>query len=258
MEKPGGRVEIQIVPSVEDLALAAALHFVYQGKSAIDEKNLFTVALSGESLPAVVYSRLAEDSALNKQLSWHAVHCFAVDARHGQAPRAPGAEQSAREAMLAKLQLPPDNVHGVDTRRPSARRAAYEYERRLRRFFALKLRQPPRFDLVLLGIGADGRTALLFPGSDALREQKRLVIADWADALGGDAITMTVAALNSAALVIYLVSGASKAAILRDVLDGPRRPLRYPAQLIQPANGNTLWLVDEAAARLLRADPGES
>jgi 6-phosphogluconolactonase len=249
--------EIQIVPSVADLALAAALHFVYRGKSAIAEKNLFTVALSGDSMPNAAYLRLVDDTALNKQLPWGSVHFFCTDARYATRDKARRERRLASESVLEKLPLPPDNVHRIKGNLRSAGRAAYDYERHLRKFFALKPRQLPRFDLVLLGIGADGQIASLFPHSGALRKRKRLVIAERVDAMKGYRITMTVPVLNNAAHAIFLVSGEDKADALRAAINGDYQPLRYLAQLIRPRNGKTLWLIDRAAAVLLRNGPGK-
>jgi 6-phosphogluconolactonase len=152
--------------------------------------------------------------------------------------------------------LPSDNVHRIKGNLRSAGRAAYEYERHLRRFFALKPRQLPRFDLVLLGIGADGHIASLFPHSDALRERKRLVVAERVDAMKGHRITMTVPVLNNAAYAIFLISGEARADALRAAIEGDDQLLRYHAQLIRPRNGKTLWLIDKAAAALLRNGAG--
>ena len=254
MYRPRSRPEIQIVANVEDLALAAALHFVDQGKRAIDEKNLFTVALSSDSISAAVYSRLADDSALNRQLSWNAVHFFCAAARHVEWGKAPRQDQPACEKILKKLPLAPVNVHCIKARYLSARGAAADYERQLRKFFALKPGQLPRFDLVLLGMGVDGHAAWLYPGSKALRESKRLVIAHRLDATDDHGITMSLPVLNNAEGIIFIVSGEDKAGIAREVLDGEYRPHHYPAQIIETRNGKTLWLMDKAAARLLRDD----
>jgi 6-phosphogluconolactonase len=115
----------------------------------------------------------------------------------------------------------------------------------LRAFFGLAPEALPRFDLVLLGMGPDGHTASLFPGTDALGERKRLVVANWVEKFNAFRITMTLPVLNNAASVIFLVSGAEKAAVLREVLEGEGG--RFPSQLIRPADGSLLWLVDAAA-----------
>ncbi|HEY6991797.1 MAG TPA: 6-phosphogluconolactonase [Bryobacteraceae bacterium] len=243
--------EIQIVPSLEELALAAALHFVYRAKAAIEEKNLFTVALSCDSVLDGAYSRLTDDPALRMQLSWDSVHCFSTDARHTGANEAPNRDRGDCAGMLEKFPLPPSNRHRIKVEYSIARRAASDYERQLRKFFALKPRQLPRFDLVLLSMGADGQVASLYRGSEALQERERLVTAHRLDGNDGYGITMTVPVLNNAAGIIFLISGEDKAGIVREVLAGEHRPPHYPAQAVQTRNRKTLWLMDKTAAQLL-------
>jgi 6-phosphogluconolactonase len=237
---------------MEDLALAAALHFVYQGKSAIAEKNLFTVALGSDSISAAVYSRLSDDSALNKQLPWDSVHFFYTGARHMERGKAPSRDQAACAAIETIMEPLPVNVHRIKARYPSARGAAADYERQLRKFFALQPGQWPRFDLALLGLGADGRTASLYLNSKALRERERFVVAQRVGPKKAYAITLTVPVLNNAACVMILAAGDNKARLLRDVFTRRYQPVQYPAQLIRPKRGKLLWLIDERAGRLLR------
>ncbi len=255
MVRPSLNPEIQIVATAEELGLAAARQFVYRAREAIVEGNLFTVALSGGSTPKSMYSRLANDPSLNSQLSWHSVHFFWGDERHVPPDHPDSNYGMAYETMLSKLPVPPENVHRIKGEYQSAGRAAYEYDRGLRKFFGLKPGQAPRFDLVLLGMGADGHTASLFPGTKALREQKRLAVANWIQRFNAYRFTMTTPVLNHAAWVIFLVSGEEKAEMLSEVLYGEYQPERYPAQLIRPVNGRLLWLVDNGATRLLRVHP---
>lgn len=249
--------EIQIVPGMEELALAAALHFVYRGKAAIEEKNLFTVALSCNSIPEGAYSRLTHDAALRRQLSWDSVHCFCTDAPHTGTTKPPSGDREGCARILEIFPRAP-NIHRIKVEYSTARRAAYDYERQLRKFFALSSGELPQFDLVLLGIGTDGHAASLYPGSEALRERKRLVMAHRLDAAGGHEITMTLPVLHNAGEIIFIVSGEEKADIAREVLDGEYRPHHYPAQAIETRRGKTLWLMDMAAARLLRDFPGRA
>jgi 6-phosphogluconolactonase len=157
---------------------------------------------------------------------------------------------------LDAVALPPENLHRIHGEEdPTV--AAAAYERELRAFFGSKGAEgPPRagFDLVLLGLGGDGHTASLFPGMPAVKEQRRWVMAQFMETLSMWRITLTPPVINAAKDVIFLVSGAEKARRLRDVLEGPLQPEILPAQMIKPAQGRPLWLVDEAAAgRLKRA-----
>ena len=113
--------EIQVVPTLEELALAAALHFVYRGKAAIEEKNLFTVALSCDSVLEGAYSRLTGDAALRTQLYWDSVHCFSPDARHSRPNEAPSRDREGCAGILKKFPLPPPNVHRIKVEYSSAR-----------------------------------------------------------------------------------------------------------------------------------------
>jgi 6-phosphogluconolactonase len=164
----------------------------------------------------------------------------------------------AREALLDRVAIPSGNVHRINGE-DEPDEAAARYESSLRDMFAAPTGEPPlvqgsRFDLVLLGLGADGHTASLFPRMRAVRERSRWVVAEYIDAVHMSRVTLTPAILNAAALVLFLVSGADKADILRRVLDGPRDPDALPAQAISLQRGRARWLVDTDAARDLQQD----
>ena len=151
------------------------------------------------------------------------------------------------ETLLSRIVIPEDHIHRIRTELPPEAAAA-SYERELREFFA----GPPRFHLALLGMGADGHTAALFPGSPALREQKRLVVTT---AKGGiERISLTLAALNAAREVLFMVTGTAKAPVLAAALEDPLGS-QLPAALVRPASGQVLWLVDRAAAAVLQQQP---
>jgi 6-phosphogluconolactonase len=130
-------------------------------------------------------------------------------------------------------------------------RAAQEYEQNLRESFKISAGQLPRFDLILLGMGDEGHTASLFPGTKALHESSRSVTRNWVGKLFTERITLTAPAINNAASVIFMVTGANKALALKGVLEGPHEPEQLPAQMIEPKNGKLLWLVDTTAGGLL-------
>ena len=135
--------------------------------------------------------------------------------------------------------------------KPDVAKVAGEYERILVEFFELSAGLAPRFDLILLGMGNDGHTASLFPGTEVLNERTRLVAAPWVEKLNGYRFTMTLPVLNNAATVVFLVCGEEKSGILKEVLEGP--PDQYPAQAIKPATGQLTWLIDRAAASKLKS-----
>jgi 6-phosphogluconolactonase len=144
-----------------------------------------------------------------------------------------------------------ENIHRMQTEQSDAVKVAEDYEQEVRRFFHLTADQLPVFDFNLLGIGSDGHTASLFPGSRALCENRRLVVANWVDKFQTNRITMTVPVLNNADTIVFLVSGQKKAEILHQILEGGHQPDLLPAQLIRPSRGRLIWLVDQAAASRL-------
>jgi 6-phosphogluconolactonase len=248
--------EIQIVANAEALYRTAAEEFVRQVREAVPRKGLFTVALSGGSTPKGLYSLLASEATLRGRLPWDKIHIFWGDERHVPPDHRDSNYRMASEAMLSKVSIPPANVHRIKCEDLDASKVADEYEQTLRNFFHLAAGQFPRFELVLLGMGPDGHTASLFPGTDAVREAQRLVLANWVEQFNTYRITLTAPVLNNAACLIFLVSGKEKAEALRAVLEGEAQPDSLPSQLIHPTNGRLLWLVDQSAARSLQRSKG--
>ena len=238
---------IQILATPADLFHAAAEEFVRVGKAAIAARGRFTVALSGGSTPKSLYSLLAAQHAA---FNWDHTFLFFGDERRVPPDHPDSNYRMVKEALLTKLSIPADNVFRVNAENPDAAAAALEYETELRRFFALTSGDFPRFDLILLGMGLDGHTASLFPGSDGLKEQSRLVIANWVEKFNTHRITFTFPVLNHAARVMFLASGPDKADMVHQVLEGKHTP-PYPSQQVQPINGTLLWMLDEAAAAKL-------
>jgi 6-phosphogluconolactonase len=239
--------EIKIVPDAVTLAHDAAEEFHRLAEAAVQERGRFSVALSGGNTPRTVYSLLASE---HKQLPWDRIHIFFGDERHVPPDDPDSNFRMASESLLSKVPIPEKNVHRIHAEL-DAEAAAAEYEQQLVSFFHLLNQDWPRFDLIFLGIGEDGHTASLFPGSKALSEASRRVTANWVEKFKTFRITLTFPVLNHAAEVVFLVSGASKARILSEIL----RPgiQKYPAQSVQPENGRLLWLVDEDAGSLLRS-----
>ncbi len=246
------RPEIRIVEDRQALSRVAAEEWIARAKISVEEKGLFTISLSGGSMPRGLYSLLATDPSLRTQLPWDKIHFFWGDERHVPPDHPDSNYGMAREALLSKVPVPPENVHPIPGEVRDVRQAAAAYEERLRDFFQLKAGEFPRFDFVLLGMGADGHTASLFPGTEALRERRHLVVASWVEKLRAFRITLTIPVFNHAAFLLFLVSGEEKAEILEAVFeDGEQREL-LPSQLIRPAHGRLVWLADKAAARLLQ------
>ncbi len=245
-------VEVQVQADLDELSQTAASELLRQAKGAVQAKGLFSLALSGGSTPKSLYALLAEDSSFRAEVPWDNTHFFWGDERHVPPEHPESNYRMAQETLLSKVPVPSENIHRIKAEDPNAQRAAGEYEETLRAFFRLKAGEIPRFDLVLLGMGLDGHTASLFPGTEALREGKRLVVANWVEKLHAHRITMTLPVFNRGAMVLFLVSGEEKAETLRRVLAGRRGKDRFPSQLIRPTHGKLLWLVDRGAGHLLK------
>jgi 6-phosphogluconolactonase len=206
------------------------------------------VALAGGSTPRELYRLLAADHAVRETVSWRDVHVFWGDERHVPPAHDESNFRMAREALLDHVPVPSRQVHRIEAEDPDAGRAAAAYELALRTAFGLEKGEWPAFDLVLLGMGADGHTASLFPGSEATRERERLIVAPFVERLGAHRITMTPPVLTHARDVAVLVAGSEKAQTLREVLEGPPVPDRLPIQCLRDSTGAVTWLVDAAAA----------
>ncbi len=213
------------------------------------------LGLSGGSTPHRLYARLASPP-FRSRIEWARVHVFWGDERCLSPDHPDSNYRVAHESLLSKVSIPPQQIHRMRGEDPDLDRAAEVYEHELRRVFDLTPNERPRFDLILLGLGTDGHTASLFPGSPALDETTRLTVAVHAAPPPAPRLTLTLPVLNAAARVIFLVSGEEKAEVLRRVLQGGASPDR-PASLIRPADG-PLWLVDRAAAAALGTMLGES
>lgn len=245
--------KIRVFANAEELSFAAAEEFLHRAEEAIQARGIFTVALAGGSTPKSLYTLLASDTKpFRGQVPWNKVHFFWGDERHVPPDHPDSNYRMVQERLLSQVPVPPDNVHRILTENPDADEAAQEYEQVLREFFELRSPSLPRFDLVLLGMGPDGHTASLFPGTNVIHEQTRLVAAPWVEKQNTYRVTLTPPVLNNAACIIFLVSGSEKAETLQAVLEGDPESERFPVQIIRPKQGTRLWLVDRAAARLLR------
>jgi len=240
-----------IAASPEELSQAAATEFVRHAQEAVQTKGVFTVALSGGSTPKSLYARLADEASLRAAVPWDQVHFFWGDERHVPPNHPESNYRMAYEALLGKVPVPLAHIHRIQSEYQEASQAADEYEQELREFFRLAAGQFPCFDLLLLGMGPDGHTASLFPGTAALHEQTRLVVANWVGKFNSYRITLTLPVINNAAHIIFLISGEEKAETLREVLQSKTQPERFPVQLVRPPRGTLLWLMDRQAARLL-------
>ncbi len=236
--------QVSVYPDARSLAEAAAGHVAALAGQAIAARGRFALALAGGSTPRPLYERLASPPYAGG-IDWTKVQVFFGDERCVP-PEDPRSNYAmAKGALLERVPIPGANVHrmrGED----EPERAARGYEGVLERVLGAA-----PLDLVLLGMGENGHTASLFPGSALLGEARRRVAAEYVRELAMWRVTLTPVAINAARHVAFLVSGAAKAPMLAQVLEGPRDPARLPAQIVQPA-GELRWLVDAAAAARLR------
>jgi 6-phosphogluconolactonase len=243
--------EIRILADANGIAQTAAAEFLEAARESVREKGSFSIALAGGSTPKTLYGLLASNPLLQAKVPWSKIQFFFGDERHVLPDNAESNFRMANEAMLAKAPIDPKQVHRIKSEKRNAAEAAVQYEDDLRASFGLAADQLPRFDLVLLGMGPEGHTASLFPGTKALKEERRLVVSNWVGKLYTDRITLTPPVLNNAARLIFMVHGEEKAPALKAVLEGPYEPEQLPAQLIRPNLGKVLWLVDPSAASML-------
>ena len=251
MESVQQTAHILVFDDADGVACAAADRFVEVAQASIADRGRFSVALAGGSTPRRTYQLLATGEYRDR-ISWDSVHIFFGDERCVPPTDAESNYRMAREAMIEVLPVPAENVHRMAGEGDPVVGARL-YEKELRSFFEGAAAWP-RFDLVLLGMGDDGHTASLFPGTPALAEQQAWVVANPVEKLETFRITLTIPAINHAAHVIFMVTGAGKAERLAAVIHGERDPERLPAQMIQPVDGSLTWLVDRAAASLLSKD----
>jgi len=236
--------QVRIFGSPQELFRAAAEEFCVTGSKSIQDHGRFTVALSGGSTPRGLHQELVTN--FSSCLPWDKVFFFWGDERHVPPDSSDSNYRMANETLLSKLPISPENIFRVPAELPDARGAAGKYEQTLQQFFRSKQGAVPKFDFILLGMGPDGHTASLFPGTAALQAKDHLVVANWVDKLNTFRITFTYPVLNNAASVMFLVNGDEKAEMVRRALKDPAANL--PCQKVRPVDGELLWYLDKGAA----------
>ena len=241
--------KILVFHTYDELIQAAADQFISTASDAIEDQGCFSIVLSGGSTPLPLYKYLADHRG--DDLSWDKIHFFWGDERPVPPDHLESNFNQANLSLLKPRSIPAENIHRIQAEL-SPPEAAQRYQEEILSYFQ---NNPPRFDLILLGMGSDGHTASLFPGTELvsgeISDQKHLVAANWVPKLDTWRITFTPHLINSAVGIIFLVSGSSKAKPLQRVLNGAYQPEVLPSQLIDPDQGNLFWYVDrEAAAEL--------
>jgi 6-phosphogluconolactonase len=237
-----------ILNDAHEVYVRAAEEIAHIAGESICTHGEFTFCLSGGSTPAATYDLLA--TRFNLSVDWKEVQFYWGDERCVP----PGHPESnfgmANRTMLSKLALRPEQIHRMRGEDPPPQAAA-DYERELKKCFGLSDGEFPRFDLILLGLGDNRHTASLFPGDLALHETQRMVVAVEVDAEPRKRLTITPPVINNAQRVMFLVAGQGKAAAVKDIIEGPRDPDKFPAQIVDPHDGELIWILDKAAASML-------
>jgi 6-phosphogluconolactonase len=236
--------DLTVYPDGSSFVDGAADFIAGLASSAIAERGRFTIALSGGGTPRAIDARLATP-AFSDRFDWSKVQVFFSDERCVPPDDARSNFRMAHEALLARVPLPPENLHHIRGEDDPAQ-AALMYEQELSATF--RTASVPAFDLVCLGMGDNGHTASLFPGTAALRERVRWVVPQYVEVMATWRVTFTTPLINAARHVAFLVEGAGKADMLWRVLEGRYQPDELPSQLVQPVGGQLHWLVDAAAA----------
>jgi len=240
---------VQVLKDEEAVARAAADIFVSLAPQLHGNQRPFRVALAGGTTPQAFYTLLASAEYRNR-VAWEQVSFFFGDERAVPPDHPDGNYRAANDALFRPLDISPKNIYRMRGEMPDLEAAAVAYERELQSAF--EGARVPHFDLVFLGMGPDGHTASLFPGSPALAECTRLVVpVTDAPKPPPRRLTLTVPVLNAAKLVLFMATGTDKAQALREVFKGTASPDQCPAKHVRPGPERLAWLVDEAAGRML-------
>jgi 6-phosphogluconolactonase len=243
------RSEIHVLNDLSQWATAAATLTLELRRQAIEERKRFSLALSGGRTPGELYHRLATDST---QREWPNTDFFFSDERCVPPDHPDSNYHLADQALFRPLNIPQKHIHRMRGELRDAEAAAREYEELLQAVTHVAQGEWPCLDLVLLGVGNDGHTASLFPGTDALHERRRWVTVEHAPSGPPTRLTLTLGVINQATVVLFLASGESKAGIVKTILEPEQESDRQlPAALVQPERGRLIWVLDRAAAAKL-------
>lgn len=245
------QLHIQVLSDLEEISHKAAELFTAISRSCIEARGRFVAAISGGSTPVRLYALLGSDQYRNR-VDWSRIHFFWVDERCVPAYDQDSNFRMAYENLLSTVPVSPEHIHRIKGEE-GPEKGARAYEEEIRNFFGITGNEiAPVFDLIILGIGNDGHTASLFPGSKALDERKDMAVPVVMKGPKKDRVTLSFPVLNNAQNIIFLVSGNSKAGIVQTVLEDKDKRCLYPAGIINPVHGNITWLIDKAAAHLLK------
>jgi len=252
------KIKYYVEPDSAALARRSAQYFLEMAGEAVAARGRARIAISGGNTPKATFQLLADpNQPWRAHMPWDSLDLYWVDERCVPPDDNDSNYRMTREAMLDQVPLAPEQIHRIEGELdPEV--AAARYESELRNSFRLEGAETPRFDLIQLGIGPDGHTASLFPNTEALHELGRLAVANHVPQQKQSwRITLTWPVINHASSVFFLIAGADKAEVLKEVLMGGQDPERLPSQLIWPASGILTLILDRAAAAHLPATDGE-
>lgn len=252
--------DVRVYENLDELSRAAANDFVIRSNSAIQKNGKCCVALSGGNTPKSLFQVLSvpkPDGVLD-QIDWQRIHLFWGDERYVSKSSSTSNFRMTQEYLLLKVPIPKENVHPIPTKDPDPEVSAANYEDLLKDEFGIAEGELPIFDVIYLGLGPDGHTASLFSGTkvvqsycDGTENAARLVASAWVEEFKMYRITLTPSVINNAWCVQFLISGADKSETLKEVIKGAYRPDKFPAQLINPTQGELIWYLDKQAAQAL-------
>jgi len=248
-------IEIKILPNPTHVFQVAAADFMHRAEAAVESKGVFNVVLSGGNTAKLFYNILAE--YYKNKIPWDRIQFFFGDERYLPTDDVENNYNIALEHLFKRVIVPFENIHRMPTEYKDPNDAARDYELTLRKYFHITDAEFPQFDLIYLGLGSNAHTASLMPHSDLVKEYSsnpeaqtshKLVAALFVPELKMNRITLTPNAINNSDCIIFLVTGTDKAIAVAEVLEGPRSPEQYPAQLIQSLHGKTIWFLERRSA----------
>jgi 6-phosphogluconolactonase len=236
---------VSVFQTIDALCTQAAKLIIEIANKSVKARGRFVISLSGGQTPAPLYSLLAQPF-FSEQMPWIKTFIFWSDERCVSSYDERNNAYMAKSILLDKINIPHSNIYPVPVRLPPSEAAA-EYEKEIKAFYG---NESPKFDLILLGLGENGHTASLFPGTSVIDEHAEGVREVYLKNENMFRVTMTAPLINQAHHILFLVTGAGKARILKNVLTESYQPSKYPAQLIKPTDGALYWFIDSAAASL--------
>ncbi len=244
------KANIEVVPDSENLALRGLELFIAEAEKATKARGIFYVAISGGNTPKRFFELIGE-APRAKALAWDKIHLFWVDERYVPPDSQWSNYKLAADTFLAKVEIPEENIHRIPTEYSDFKTAAQCYEETIRRVFGLQEKELPQFDLILLGMGAEGHTGSLFPNSYAPFDTEDLACVVYVLDEKLNRITLTHPVLCAASHLAVLVAGEEKANILKEVMTNEPDEVQYPIHALWPILDKVTWLVDSQAAKLL-------